>query len=375
MLIEVLDDTVQAACLGTMRDRHVQAVENLLRAHREGRHIVCVGHRAARTLSERTELSTVATGTATRLVSTASELLGLKREIDSRIVVEFNLPDPAPSTVDPGVMRTGLEWWAESHRSHEVTLLVENLADGRFYIPLAEGRMYNRKLGYRVAIHPQGGGGSTIGAELTEIGRRGEPCVCVLDSDRSRPAGPLGDTARHAEADHRRNCSWLQRLVVLRAREAENLVPVRLISDAMASKCPGQYGPAIARRQHVEGAINDEWLLHVDMKAGLTRQEIHRMASGDAETHQYWQAVAASLTAASRLQPCSNGNACDTCGACSHVLIDGFGGNMLDHVRGFLQPTSACKCGEYLVSESPEELLEILDVLCEWCCAPRPFRT
>lgn len=198
MLIELSNDVGSIVSATALEPNAIDGLEHLLCCHREGRHVVAVSHMVARALADCRELSSRARGTAAHLYRTASELLGLRNQVRSRMIVDTGLLGPSVESSVPLVLRTTLSWWADTAHSRECILLTENLDDALVYERLAEAVMRRRKMFCRMSVRRQGGGGTTIAKELSEIVRRGEICVCVVDSDRRYPGGGLGAVASQA---------------------------------------------------------------------------------------------------------------------------------------------------------------------------------
>ena len=84
----------------------------------------------------------------------------------------------------------------------------------------------------KIQIDRRLGGGSQIADEYSDLQSEGKRfCLCIADSDRTRPDGSPGDTASKLQnADNPQQP--LCRAYIIKAREAENLLPIAIMRRA-----------------------------------------------------------------------------------------------------------------------------------------------
>jgi len=105
-------------------------------------------------------------------------------------------------------------------------LLVENLADAKFYKLLNEGTDLGR---IPIDFEAYPGGGNTTGEALSYISTLNRMCLCIVDSDVRYSGGPLGETAKKVVSASKKIIPSLTAFYVLPVSSVENLIPMETL--------------------------------------------------------------------------------------------------------------------------------------------------
>lgn len=253
-------------------------------------------------------------------------------------------------------------------------LIAEDVkSDVILYQRLAESLAAARGLGFRVRI--TGGGGSRIGPELVAQTNNESPAIAIVDTDRTHPGGAIGTTCRTAwqcaqsvgarcdpppsanmQMGHE-EARCLSRLVILNARELENLIP-----DSAWEEVPISPLPELLRLNEAEWV----WL---DRKAGILCMD----TLGHTEQARYHMAA---LTRSGKAAPCQPSGACqraeeERCGAkdsgkAPAKLLDGLPNDALLRLAGALPQWRHETIRERLLPSGSGELARVGSIIMAW---------
>lgn len=257
MIIEFLEaDLPQLRQLlaGPNASRARAALENLLKAHVEGHHLLVMGHKTGQMLAQAGGFSAAAEG-ALKITKAKAAFTGNITAIANEVV------RIRPSATSTFVTHAGV-----ALRVHEVPLLAyvtsasvqparliaESQYDLTVLRSLAEARRRDLAPGLVVRFEAlTGGGGNFHAAWGQSVTSHPRPLVGVVDSDRTGPSEPVGTTAKKAEKVDGEHPKGIRVLHVLPCREIENLLPAKLVRAAYASD-PSVLAAAAAAEERSE---------------------------------------------------------------------------------------------------------------------------
>lgn len=251
--------------------------------------------------------------------------------IDKRWIININ-------EIKPGFLSKG------------ILILAENLNDSYFLNYAAEHfRIKNRKNfpSLKISNHFQGGGGDTITEELrNQLDKKQEFIFCFKDSDKFSPNCEISDNAKKCkvlvESD-----SWLAFFSNTNCREAENLIPEKLLENT-------PYIPferlKILRNLDAESTIN--FYSYIDIKLGFTKK-FYTHLGGSTPKGKYWNQVYNFLKDKKIIKDCEF----DEHANCkihrqlkekNCIFLEGSSEKTLDHVINFLNTESSHKTFEII---------------------------
>lgn len=256
------------------------ALINLSTAVYEGKHLVSGSRLTFGELKQLSELGSVACDrfkAASSLVTDAEEL---RSRIPAHILVRsLGHPPAVESLSDARLMfHVPLDHFADSDRTSSSWLVAEESYDMAVYRALGCA-FATRSRGFRCMLRTLPGHGGDIHWRFAKLADDG--CVvCFVDSDRTAPDAPLGNTA--ADALARRAELWARGKIaavhVLPCHELENLLPAPLVLASLPRDPKNQERDKILANQACLGLVD-----HVDLKA-LTSKRLLEWASVHIQT-------------------------------------------------------------------------------------------
>lgn len=266
MLIE-LDESLQSH-LDTPQVR--AALENILTAGAEGKHLVVASRRFADQLCRNIGSGSRAWAEAKRAKDFYSERNNAKAHVlvYARIIGTGGDPPVLIKERNVDVIEVSPRLFADSLSTQASILLAENLNDALLYRHLAL-RFVRVHFGERVPLRfdPQGGGGATTSAALASAVNTNRICLCVFDSDKKSSSGRSGSTARTIKAV---STTALQRKRELNAMEIENMIPPSVLKRAFEGTAVYDLAERLARALQVLGSD----YLWFDLKVGARVREV-----------------------------------------------------------------------------------------------------
>ena len=341
----------------------LMALENIGLSTFHGQHLVTASRQTLASLADETRLSIRARAAYKSVLSRAAEIHAIEREISSKVEVSATLLEPA---LDGGIWRVPLRSFALAFVLTHPIVLAENLTDAKLYQEL--GRWYGWHSRLRTLAFfavPTGGGGSTTSQELrTRVEDHPQFTLCVVDSDRTYPGGPVGDTAAHCR-EVLPSDLWFARLIVLDVRELENLLPHTWIARTQT----GSQSPELCHRlRMLQGAGLSVLTLHTDLKSGFDSCSATQSVTGDLRI-QVWEDLqklpnkSAELTACVQARECLHATAC--------FRLPGLGTTILSQTRDWLASASSEHTREVLANP---RLVELARSVFEWGLAAHKLR-
>lgn len=367
MLIRVSESFAALLSAEPQNAQALDAFENILRAHREGKHIAYISptdiRRLTTTLNSR--LSASARGVLQSLRHKWAEIAGLAREIPIQIEVVVEVPPfYSQSCGTERVLRVHYSSLTDSAHTQACVLLGENTADAECYLALAKA--YLVKKGWRLQAHADiaGGGGTTTGDVFTALCASGRIVLCIVDSDKDHPDGSVGATASRA-VQAAQGCAPTQSVIVLPVRAIENIIPLPLIEHVLIEQGRG------AERVHIGQLLSQSgpWraqIQYLNLKESITGYDCRRTLGTRTECHD------TALSAGRAQGPCENDDSCTSRAVCQCQVAPGLGPSFLDLVRTHLLRRSPQKNNELLSDSWTETLGRLSLLVVSWTCAYRP---
>lgn len=237
--------------------------------------------------------------------------------------------------------------------SNGILILAENINDSTFLNYSAEHyQIKNRKqlIQLKISNHFQGGGGSTITGELkNRLDIKQDFIFCFKDSDKFSPDCEISDNAKHCNSLVMNN-SWLAFFSNTNCREAENLIP-----DKLLEKTPHIPFEKLKTLRELEKESAIQFYPYIDIKQGLTKKFFTNLDKNTPKG-KYWISVINFLKQKQILKDCEldhNLN-CKTHRQLSEkncVFLEASNEKTLDHVISFLDGGSMHKSFEIIKND------------------------
>lgn len=248
------------------------ALLNLSTAAYEGKHLLAGSRLLFGDLQQLTVLGPVTAGRFKEASTVTAEALALRDSVAALIRVEpvGSAPSFERLTTATGaaqyVFHLPLDHFADSARVGSSCLVGEHLRDVTTYIALAEAVAASSPYrGLRCTLRAvDGHGGETHQTFLLSTEQEGA-VLCIVDSDRSDASSPPGSTATALLSC----CDgvWVRdraaAVHVLPCRELENLLPARLVLDALPGDPKDTHRNHVLAQQHRLGLADFEELKHL----------------------------------------------------------------------------------------------------------------
>lgn len=240
------------------RDAKISAVENLLKAHAEGKHRLWMPISVIRELSKFDGLGSFSLRVLDELMGQSVEEKDLHKEflffarVDffDKYILSFNL----------GVLSAGYQHFSDSAGTQEIVLLTENNLDGDAYFWGAKTYLNSKKIRLGLSIDIQSGGGNTTYDRFSRLDRGKRFFACIVDSDKDHPKAALGTTAKRF-AGVSLGFQGRRYFEVLPCHEIENILPFAIVREVAKDKINGEF---VFDQKFLE------YRSFVDHKAGVT---------------------------------------------------------------------------------------------------------
>ncbi|WP_145996620.1 hypothetical protein [Stutzerimonas balearica] len=319
-------------------ENKVIALENIVKAHGEGKHYVWMSANTVKELSQFEGFGHFARRTLDALMSQVSESAYLYREFAFYVLVNFS--DGYALSYQDGVLDVGYLHFTDTAATQESTLLSENALDGDAYCWGAKTYLQIKRLNslqVRLDIFP--GGGNTTFDCFTRLDSSRRFFVSFIDSDKEHPKAGLGATAARF---NRTSTGYARRryLEILSCHEIENILPLQILK----SVCTGKVVNSL-----VHAAEHIGFRCFADHKAGLLLSQAQ--AKDRLHNDDYWQAF-------DELDP-------------ETVLCSAFGENLLRDCVEYMSRLSPKQSKEHVDGELDAEWIRISRLIASWGVSSR----
>lgn len=311
------------------------ALERLLWAFGRGKHVLWMPIETIDSLLKLTCFSSYSSRALVDLKTfSAFNRNLLRQEFSFRIEVDFS--DRHKFISSENKLTVGYEIVIDEKFLLEPVLLTENEIDAQVYTLISNSIFTNNKdlsRIFQICVSPHGGGGCDTIKTFERLLEENRPFLCFLDSDRSHPKGPIGDTAKHF-ACHRKGQHNNYHLKILDAHEIENLIPSSLIEHLFPTHDLGHL---------FRHAASTKYKQYPDHKNGLSVESAK--AQDSHHNDEFWKDFYH-----------LDGNT---------FICDRFT-NLVDRTKKFLDSNSPHKALEFLNPEKDAELFRISSIIADW---------
>ena len=329
---------------------HINSLINLSIAWREGKHIVTGSRETLDYIRNNAKLSPKQRGCFDHMYKDTTVHGALKSQLLRHIeaVAGLSLPE-LKHFGDKKTIRLPLEFFHDSETIQKTVLLTENVNDQLLYGIMLSVFMCSKNISGSYCSHePIGGGGSTTqNPYKTYQNSMNRLCLCILDSDRKFPKGPIGNTARSVkdiDVDDKPHTE----LMILDSREIENLIPTKLLKEMPSQN--HSFGESIVRLELIEES-NSGWLRNfLDFKKGTKLGKI-LLLGHNTDEYKAWKDYFDTIDLNTINKNCINSKSCmknESNNNCECFIS-------LPFCEGIL----GMSC-EHLDSMSPEKIMECL---------------
>lgn len=341
----------------------LQAAENLFACSGQRKHIVLAKRKALKDIvNKKSLIGTVSEIYANDMLELRQEIRGLQEDISVYIEVDFN--STAPVTVRKNTKKTiiccGYNFFSNSSTCDATFLLAENKDDFDLYLLIAElFAKHTHDARLNVNFQLAAGGGSTIKSLFDRNRTNQIPTLCLLDTDKKHPNGPLGSTAgSFNKADF--SIAPIGLAYMINAHELECLVPYEIINDTFVD-----VGSSVQQIENLD-ALNSfsvtEFRRYFDHKNGLSIKDAIDL---DYHYRPYWLPILSTYKRWGQ-KPCIQNSTCYTCNECPKIT--GLGGGMLSSVVNYLSTQHIRQYKDKIEGFLAAEWLELGQLLLSWGC-------
>lgn len=362
-----LDDSLES--LDLKNPENVKIISYLLDSFSEGYFILSAKRSFLKKLSECSELASSSRKSALYAYSNYATNQAFYNKIPFKIIITSNLTEIDNqakkwiielSKVTPGFLSKG------------ILILAENLNDSTFLNFAAQHFQLQNKdqlCTMKISNHFQGGGGDTIKGELkNQLNKMQDFIFCFKDSDKFSPSCEISDNAKECINLIEQN-SWLSLFSNTKCREAENLIPDKLLEQA-----PNIPYSKLKLLRNLSLECRNDFYSYIDIKQGLTKKFYTNLPKSSPR-ELFWTPIIEDFKERGIIQDCNlngekictvhkqlKGNNC--------ALLDAGTEHTLDHVVSFLQTESQHKSYEIIKNDTTsKEWFEIGETVFWLSCA------
>lgn len=316
----------------------IRALTNILTCCGEGKHVLWMPSDKAEELIQSGEFINYPLRVLHHIKGQSRFTKSLTERLRPYLEIDFESPNTFEHTGE-GRMVIGYQRVMDTEALQSCKFLVENLSDSDFYKLGANSLLHRERLSseYSIKLRSENGGGNTTFTVFERLIAAQELVLCILDSDKKHPNGPLGDTASRFNQVGKGYGSGYQ-LEILTCTEAENLVPFSVAKEIIARNKPDCLD-SFER-------VTPEFREYADHKTGLSQETALRLD----ETHgvNHWGHLISS-------RPPRNGEICPSLGE-----------RFLNHSIEHMQLLSIAKLCESIDPILDAKLLKISNHVASW---------
>ena len=260
---------------GEIAEEELLSLSRLLDAHADGRHIFVPTRASVPRLVSDERLSRRQQAAAQRIGEELSALRGQAKAAHFTVLAVPN--EPPVSTRANQSFLVPLTYFEAPEATSPTRFIVENSQyDGQFYLTLCDSFADVLRQGRNIRLDVTNGGGDTTGQVYRQNTLTVAPVICVIDSDRSCPQCPVGETAAHVEEQVGGEVGRICRAEILPVRSAENFIPSEIISDIYSDNIDLSQRYEAVQRLEVQAAQrkddpSDQLIRFANYKTGLRK--------------------------------------------------------------------------------------------------------
>lgn len=266
------------------RDMLEHAVVELLRAHREGHHLVILPRNVSRYLLENFDFGSRDKATLERLAADYTQAASLLSTAGRHILIVVK--HRSGIEVQGNSIIAGLHDVQHGYFFDRSALVVEDQnTDGKLYVQIAEACRY-RVGAENLALDVRHGGGERSGEVLASLSDEKRIAMLITDSDNAYPRD--GEPAKILRYKREVVQNALADVIYTPCREIENLIPLDVLECL-----PCSHGRAadIAACRKIEDYEADSgcpphlsfWWFY-DLKSGINREHLEKVSGEELRT-------------------------------------------------------------------------------------------
>ena len=316
----------------------IRAIENILRAFGEGKHVVWMPSDIANQLISSGKFANYSLRILYELKDRSRLTKSLLRDFEFHLHITFDDAEIL-EFAEPDKMIAGFKRVIDSGHLQETTFIAENLSDAYIYEHGSKSFLILKKLygEYDIKFRQLNGGGNTTIDVFKKELEDERFLLCLLDSDKKHPKGKLGDTAaRFNDIKHGYGEGYY--LEVLECTELENLMPYKLVKEVIS-----RY-----KAETLDGfeKVTSDLRKYSDHKKGLTIQDA--LTLDETHKHPHWAKLIEGLDLT------------------DGIICPALGDNLLSHCIDFLKTESLHKSCEFIDSNLDAEWINISKRVASW---------
>jgi len=353
----------------------LDAIENVLRAHREAKHLASLDTDGLDSLEGHQQLSSGARGALRDIRGRRPVISGLRKEVPRYLeLVDPNIETgTASERPEQRVIRADIRSFHDSAPLQRAVLLAENQTDAAFYCWLGRARISHHRWDHvDVAFQLRSGGGSQLEREFESASNDGFIVLAIADSDQKCKDGARGSTWNGLRRAATGKPPY-QAARVLDVRMVENLIPTSLLRAALQDAGTQRQ---VERLSHLESSIGERFRAYADLKKGVTLFWIRKkLPPGSAEA-VFWGGIERAVkdTEGNDAWNCPEPADClDDAGReakpCTCFVIPRLGKGTLESVISFLQKESPADAYAHVDFFRDSTLARLSDDILSWGCS------
>lgn len=256
----------------------IRAIRNLLCVHGEGKHILWMPIEVVKDFLLFDGLCSYSKQVLDHLASFVIESRGIHKEFKFHVEIDFD--DAHALRFENGRYIIGYLRAADSAYFQKARFLTEDAMDYEMYliaasISVARNRSISSACDVKLECIP--GGGSSTHRSFERLRSDRQVFLCIIDSDKYHPSGPLGQTASKFKSIRNGfNDGFM--LEILSHHELENVIPLEILSEVLSDELDGIiFSPG----------VSSVYRQYADHKNGLTVAKA--ISDDNKHSSDYWQ--------------------------------------------------------------------------------------
>lgn len=338
MIIKITDEIDLASDF----EAKLTAIENLLKAHGEGKHHLWMPVPTLKELLKVDGFGVFSKKVLYEMMSQSNEQRMIHKDFFFYVSVDF--VDKHRLDFVDGVLHSGYQHFYDSGSTQESILLTENDLDGEAYIWGAKTYLHKQKVsGLNVVLDIQPGGGNTTISKFKRLDKGKRFFACFIDSDKDHPEAAFGGTAKRFRSVVQ-GFEGKRYFEVLRYHEIENVLPFSILRAVSGNICDD--GIAF-KPQYIS------YRAFPDHKTGFS---VKQALSDDRNRKStYWAAIASFDE--------------------EEMICPRFGEDLLKNCVAFMSSLSPKKSVSYIDEKFDDEWLRISKLVASWGVGGRALRS
>lgn len=321
--------------LSTKTTEKLIALENILKAHGEAKHLLWMPHNTATELLACEKLGFYSKKVLTELKSEVNETREITNKFKLKLTIDFS--DQYKFKFEDGSWMLGFGHFRDSEVLQKPILLTENDDDAKIFVIGAKTYLIRERIGNcDIKLETSLGGGDTTYKIFKKYKDEQIRFVaCIIDSDKEHPRAPLGSTAKKFAKLKQGYCekTYFQ---ILDCHEIENILPINILKEVA--------GSTVNSGIIFNNPKFKSFRKYPDHKKGLTVAEA--MSEDAGYRDKYWS---------------------DFKGFEDHdIICPNFGEKLLANCLRYLEENGARQASKHIQEETDNDWINIIKTVAEW---------